>query len=271
MTAAGLPVTVALPDYHHTAEIAAGVVQLAGMAPTFVDATASDADIVDIPLAEYVSRRLDGDDALIAVPVFPARAFVHSWIHVAEPTARVTEPSATAAVYARGLLTDAGGAMHDALPPASRVLVVPPATAAGVPGLRPLFEDPGELERADYARTGVYPILSVIGVRAELEARERWLAGNVYRAFEVARRRYFARLQDIRGSRVPIPSIAGHLRGLRGVFGPDLWPYGLEPNRATLEAFLGHAARQGVIPRTPADIGELFAFAEPFVDYTDGM
>lgn len=266
MTAPAVAVTVALAPYHPTAEIAAGIVELAGMEPTFVDAGSPGADIVDVAFAEYVTRRLSGDDALIAVPAFPARAFVHSWIHVAEHAVDVPEPSATAAVYARGLLFDEPA---PAVAP-DRVVVAPSSALAGVDGLRPLFEHPGEAERAAYARTGVYPILSVIAVRAELVARERWLASNVYRAFEIARRRYLARLRDIRGSRVPIPSVAGHVRMLEGVFGPDLAPNGVEPNRATLEAFVGHAARLGEIETAPADVAELFAEVEPFVDFTDG-
>ena len=267
MTGSAVPVTVALPPYHHTAEIAARTVPLAGMAPTFVDMSSASPDVVDLPLLEYVTRRLSGDDELIAIPAFPARAFVHSWIHVAEHALDASEPNATAAVYARGLLVDRAG---PAVPP-ERVIVAPGAAVAGLRGLRPLFEDAGEPARADYARTGVYPILSVIALRAELVARERWLASNLYRAFEIARRRYLARLRDIRGSRVPIPSVAGHVRMLEGVFGPDLGPYGMQANRATLEAFLAHAARLGVIASAPADVAELFTAVEPFVDFTDGL
>ena len=264
MTASAVPVVVALPGYHHTSEIAAGGVALAGVTPTFVAPPAPDADIVDLPLVDYVVRRLSGDATLTAVPVFPARAFVHSWIHVGADRHGLAPRDATAVVYARGLLADRGDAVDG-------IVVAPRPALRGTPGLRPLFEAPGETERADYARTGVYPILSVVAVRTELLARERWLASNVFRAFEIARRRYFARLQDIRGSRVPLPSVAGHLRALQGVFGRDLWPYGLAPNRATLEAFVRHAAAQGVTDRVPDDVAELFADVEPFVDFTDGL
>jgi len=263
MSPAAVPVTVALPGYHHTAELVAGIVELAGMNPTFVAPPVAGAEIADLPLLDYVTRRLGGDDTMTAVPVFPARAFVLSWIHAAGDARRVTDPNPTATIYARGLLTDRGERVE-------AIAVAPRSAVRGIPGLQPLFDEPGEAERADYARTGVYPILSVIAVRTELLERERWLASNVFRAFEVARRRYFARLADIRGSRVPIPSVAGHVRGLRSVFGPDLGPYGLEPNRATMEAFVRYAAEQSVIAAPPDDVAELFADVEPFVDYTDG-
>jgi 4,5-dihydroxyphthalate decarboxylase len=41
------------------------------------------------------------------------------------------------------------------------------------------------------------------------------------------------------------------------VFGRDLWPYGVEPNRVTLEAFLAYASEQGLLGRR-LDVDELF-------------
>lgn len=134
-------------------------------------------------------------------------------------------------------------------------------------GVAPTMDD----ERAWQARTGVFPILTALAVRTELLQRYRWLATNIYRAFEVARRRSFARLEDIRGSRVPIPSIAAHVRSLRQDFGGEVWPYGVEPNRPTLEAFVRHAHEQGVVASAPPDVAGLFVPVEPFVDYTDGV
>lgn len=128
-----------------------------------------------------------------------------------------------------------------------------------------------EAEREWHAGSQVFPILSALAVRTELLQRHRWLATNLYRAFEVARRRYFARLEDIRGSRVPIPSVAAHLRSLRKQFGGEPWPYGVEANRPTLECFVRHAHDQGLLTAAPPDVADGFAHVEPFVDYTDGV
>jgi 4,5-dihydroxyphthalate decarboxylase len=48
-------------------------------------------------------------------------------------------------------------------------------------------------------------------------------------------------------------------RALAAIVGPDPLPYGIEANRATLEALVGAAFRQGLIPRP-------IAVAECFVD-----
>jgi 4,5-dihydroxyphthalate decarboxylase len=129
-----------------------------------------------------------------------------------------------------------------------------------------LFERPAEAEREYIRRTSVFPITRVLGVRAELLEQHRWLATNIFRAFEVARRRYFARLEDVRASRVPIPSVAGHVRALRSVFGAEIWPYGVAGNRATLDTFVRYAATQGLIADEAVDVPDLFAAVEAFVD-----
>ena len=41
------------------------------------------------------------------------------------------------------------------------------------------------------------------------------------------------------------------------VFGADCWPYGIEPNRRTLEAFLQYSFEQGVTARK-LNVEELF-------------
>jgi 4,5-dihydroxyphthalate decarboxylase len=41
------------------------------------------------------------------------------------------------------------------------------------------------------------------------------------------------------------------------IFGGDPFPYGIEPNRRTLETFLAYAFEQGITPR-PLTVDELF-------------
>jgi 4,5-dihydroxyphthalate decarboxylase len=118
------------------------------------------------------------------------------------------------------------------------------------------------VERQDLRRLGVFPIHDVVAMRRELVERERWLATNVYRALEIARRRYVYRLTDIRASRLPIPSVAGYALSLREFFGPDLWSYGLAANRSTLQAFLDRTTAAS--DDSPVD--SLFYPVEPFVD-----
>jgi 4,5-dihydroxyphthalate decarboxylase len=58
-------------------------------------------------------------------------------------------------------------------------------------------------------------------------------------------------------SSFPLPWNPDNARRASELFGQDFWPYGVAPNRTTLEAFLTFALEQGVAHR-PVTIDELF-------------
>jgi 4,5-dihydroxyphthalate decarboxylase len=120
-----------------------------------------------------------------------------------------------------------------------------------------LLDDPA-VEREHYGRTGVFPIMHVIALRRDVYDAHRWIAMNLFTAFAEAKRRSVRRILDPNASMVPLPQ--GHFAAAEAqrTFGADLWPYGLEPNRPTLAAFLGYATEQGVTARR-LEPQELFA------------
>ena len=85
-----------------------------------------------------------------------------------------------------------------------------------------------------------------------------WVAVNVFEAFEQAKDAAVERALKMSHAVAPVPWGAEAAREMQGLFGDDIWPYGLEPNRATIEAFLRFGHAQGVAHRklTPE---ELFA------------
>jgi 4,5-dihydroxyphthalate decarboxylase len=129
-----------------------------------------------------------------------------------------------------------------------------------------LFDNPERDELAYFEKTKTLPIMHMVGIRRDVHEANRWLASNLYRAFEVARRRYFARLEDIAASRVPVPWLGQHLARLRETFGPDIWPYGIEANRPSLETWVRYSREQGLIEDVDIDPADLFVPIEPFVD-----
>ena len=54
-----------------------------------------------------------------------------------------------------------------------------------------------------------------------------------------------------------LPWMHAELDDIDAVFGGDPWPYGIEPNRPTLEALVRYLHEQGVIAR-PVKVDELF-------------
>jgi 4,5-dihydroxyphthalate decarboxylase len=100
--------------------------------------------------------------------------------------------------------------------------------------------------------------MHVIVLRRAVYERDRWIAMNLLKAFEEAKRRSLARLVEIGLSHVPMPWLAEHARRWRELAGEDFWPYGIEPNRPTLEAFAQYAFEQGVTARR-MQVADLFA------------
>ena len=128
------------------------------------------------------------------------------------------------------------------------VLSARPPRALGQ-GVRRLFENYEQAEEAYFRKTGIFPIMHVLAVKTELLERYPWLAMNLYKTFEEAKRRSMERLQDITASYAPLPWLRSYSDRMKALFGQDFWPYGLEPNRKTLEAFLLFAHEQGVCHR----------------------
>ena len=60
------------------------------------------------------------------------------------------------------------------------------------------------------------------------------------------------------GPKFMLPWITNHLEEVRGLMGWDFYPYGIEPNRKTLAAFLRYCHEQGLAKRL-LEPEELFA------------
>jgi 4,5-dihydroxyphthalate decarboxylase len=57
--------------------------------------------------------------------------------------------------------------------------------------------------------------------------------------------------------RYMLPWLPADVEEIDELFGGDCWPYGVEPNRPTLEALVTYMADQGLIP-APVPIEKLF-------------
>jgi 4,5-dihydroxyphthalate decarboxylase len=132
----------------------------------------------------------------------------------------------------------------------------PDSFEAGDPEIVRLFPDYRPLEEAYFRKTGIYPIMHVIALRRAVLERFPWVAKNLLDAFAEAKRRSLRRSREITASRFPVPWIAEAAEQARALFGDDPFPYGIEGNRPTLDAFLRFAYEQGVCHRllAPEDL-----------------
>ena len=119
------------------------------------------------------------------------------------------------------------------------------------PRVARLFADPKAEEMAYYKRTGIFPIMHVLGIRQALTERHPWLAINLYRAFNDAKTLAMKRMANPRI--VPLAWYRAAWEEQERVLGPDPWEYGLtEKNRKNLETLVGYSHQQGLIKQRPA-------------------
>lgn len=112
-----------------------------------------------------------------------------------------------------------------------------------------LYPDPAAAAALWFAKTRIFPIMHILGVRRSLAERHLWLPGAAMKAFDQAKARALARLGDIAASKVTLPFVDEQLHAARRLMGEDFWSYGLEANRHVLEAFLRRHYAEGLSPR----------------------
>ena len=125
----------------------------------------------------------------------------------------------------------------------------PPSLPRNTSNVGWLFSDPVAAAKDYYKRTGIFPIMHLVGVRRELAEAHPWLPGAVFKAFEQSKKAALELLSDTSATKVTLPFIEERLAETRALMGEDFWPYGLEANRKTLETFLKHHHAQGLSPR----------------------
>ena len=134
----------------------------------------------------------------------------------------------------------------------------PPGGAARRnPNVGWLFDDPTAAAKDYYRRTGVFPIMHVLGLRKTLAAQHPWLPAALQKAFTQAKAMALDQLADTSATKVTLPFVEEQLKAARDTLGEDYWSYGVAPARRTLEAFVRHHHAQGLSARL-LSVDELF-------------
>jgi len=119
----------------------------------------------------------------------------------------------------------------------------------GHPDVVRLFPDYEAIEQRYYEETRVYPIMHVIALRKAILAGNPWIARNLYNAFAESKRRSLERILDPAVSRYPVPWLTQYAARMQKTFDGELFPYGIEANRPTLELFARYTYEQGIAHR----------------------
>ena len=134
----------------------------------------------------------------------------------------------------------------------------PQAFRDGHPDMARLVPNYREEEASYFRNTGIFPIMHTVAIKRSVFEKTPWIAMNMLTAFEEAKQRCVARLANITASQIPMPWVPDSFESIREeIFGgKDYWPYGIEPNRVTIDAFLQYCFEQGVCHRrlAPEDL-----------------
>jgi 4,5-dihydroxyphthalate decarboxylase len=111
-------------------------------------------------------------------------------------------------------------------------------------------------EAAYFKKTGIYPIMHVIGIKQEIVDKYPWVPVNLYQALNESKVVAMERMENPRIA--PIVWYREAWEEQEEIFQSDPWEYGLtDRNRHNLETLVGYSFEQGLIKRKlPLD--ELF-------------
>jgi 4,5-dihydroxyphthalate decarboxylase len=120
--------------------------------------------------------------------------------------------------------------------------------AAGDPRVGRLFPDFKAEEVAFYKKTGIFPIMHVMGIKQEIVDKHPWVPINMFHAFQKAKAIAMARMANPRI--VPLAWYREAWEEQEDILGPDPWEYGLgERNRHNIETLAGYSHEQGLTQR----------------------
>jgi hypothetical protein len=137
----------------------------------------------------------------------------------------------------------------------------PPAAPATGTRVRRLFADFEPIERAYFARTGIFPIMHTVVIRRDVYRAHPWVAASLYAAFKESKAvvdQLYAYWETSLHRLLMIPWVTELRRKNRELMGDECWPYGIEPNRAALETAIRYHVEQGLSSRHFA-VEDLFA------------
>ena len=313
-----MALTFACFGYDRTEALRTGAVQVEGFDVEYLDlypreifdrmGATAEFDACEFSFTEYAMHYARGNSPFVAIPVFPSRAFRHSFIFknrnagIETPKdlegKRVGAPiyTMTAALWQRGMLSDeygvdwtkihwvqgqidsAGAHGQPAIPelltpvdienaPSDKSLgdmLVDGRLDATIgtrnpdtkdhPDVVRLFPDHRAAERDYFDRTGIFPIMHLVAIRRDVHEANPGFAQALYTALCKAKQETLTKLRYLGANLSMVPFFAADMEEIADIFGGDPYPYGIEPNRKTMETMLRYMAEQDYIPEAiPVD------------------
>jgi 4,5-dihydroxyphthalate decarboxylase len=133
----------------------------------------------------------------------------------------------------------------------------PKAFVKGDPRIQRLFPDYRTVERAYFAKTGVFPIMHAVAMSKDAIEANSWLPKAVFEAYSLSKKADFEYMKKLGWALETLPWFGQEFEETVAAMGENYWPYGIEPNRKALEALFRYSYEQGLARRL-LKIEELF-------------
>lgn len=133
------------------------------------------------------------------------------------------------------------------------------------PHVARLFPNYREVEREFYKKTAIFPIMHTLVIKESLYREKPWVAESIYKACEEAKSWCLKQMQFSGAMRYTLPWLFADIDEMAELFGKDPWPYGIEPNRRTLETLVQYLVSQHFLTK-PVRLEEMFA---PIVTWSE--
>jgi 4,5-dihydroxyphthalate decarboxylase len=123
----------------------------------------------------------------------------------------------------------------------------PEVRSANIGRLFPNYKD---IERELYIKHKIFPIMHLVAIKRDVYEKNPWIATSLYKAFVDAKQWAIKRYHFSAATSTMFPWHFDNVEEIDDIFGGDAWPYGVEPNRPTLEAFVQMMVEQHFIPKS---------------------
>ena len=135
--------------------------------------------------------------------------------------------------------------------------ITPSAFLEGNPKIKRLFPDVKQTEQAYFRKTGLFPIMHVVGIRTSAIEANPGLPRAVYDMYVKAKELAYKDMETTTSLKITLPWVTQEFEETRALRGDDYWPYGIEANQKDLELVMRYIHEQGLV-KERIDFREVF-------------
>ena len=95
-------------------------------------------------------------------------------------------------------------------------------------------------------------------LREELHREKPWVAENIVKACEESKKWALSQMRFTGTMRYMVPWLNHEVEEVDALFGGDPYPYGIEPNRKTLETLMQYLVDQGFVTAPAPQVDDMF-------------